>query len=50
MRPQVKIASNKRSSIFNKIVEDKKAISAFIRGEISMKELHDRGIKFADPI
>lgn len=33
--------------VLKKIVEDKKAITAFIRGEKSIKDLHERGIKFA---
>jgi hypothetical protein len=50
MQAQKKIASNNTSVIFKKIIEDKKAISAFIRGEKSIKDLHERGIKFANPI
>jgi hypothetical protein len=49
MQVQKKIASNS-ASIIRKIIEDKKAISAFIRGEKSIKDLHERGIKFTNPI
>lgn len=38
------IASAKR------FAEDKKAIRAYIKGELTLKDLNDRGIKLAMPI
>lgn len=33
-------------SIFRKILDDKAIISTYIRGEITLEELHAKGIKF----
>lgn len=33
-------------SIFRKILDDKEIIATYIRGEITLEELHAKGIKF----
>lgn len=41
---------SKVSNIIQRIMDDKKAITQFFRGEISINEIDARGIKFVKPI
>lgn len=42
--------NNSNLSILHKILEDKKAIHKYIQGELSSKEIDERGIKFVKPL
>lgn len=41
---------NKTTSIFKRIIEDKKVICAYIRGEKTIEDIKSRGIEFIKPI
>ena len=46
----MKNANKKIISKAQKVIEDKKSIQAYLRGEILLKDLNDKGIKPAMPL
>ncbi len=48
----MKSVSKNKSMVLSakKLIEDKKDVRAYLRGEKSMKDLNDKGIKLAMPL
>jgi len=50
MHMETKVTNKTAIDKVNKILEDKRIVQAFLRGEISIDVLHERGLKLAMPI
>lgn len=41
---------SKKNPIIQKMLDDKNSITAYFRGEITLQELHSKGIKLVKPV
>ncbi|WAC09621.1 hypothetical protein [Dyadobacter pollutisoli] len=43
-------ANKKKGSLFQKMLDDKKAVSRYFEGKETLENIHARGIKFVKPV